>query len=154
MFTRRVQQELRRIERNADRQRLVFAADGKLTYYSPHLKRIELCLDNKDSLFSMRPELFDRIVDLQPAQLDPQLLEDHPLLGEKKQVYFELLGLRQHFRAAIRDLGPDLQFDLDLIDKGFVAPAPPGELSGEGLRQDSSDTGQSLEAVETVDRPS
>ncbi len=148
VFTKRVLQHLKKIEKNASKQRLTFDADGKMTYYSPHLKRVEVCLDNKDSLFSMSADLFNQIVDLKPSQLNPELIEENPLIGEKKQIYFELLGLRQHFRDAIRELGPDLQYDLDLIEKGFVEPGPPTEQSGEGLRQDSSDAGQSVEAVD------
>ena len=126
--------------------------DEDFVYHSVNLRRIELCLEHQDILFDMDAPVFNSLLDLKDFDIDQELVARYPMAEEKKKIYFDLIALRSIMREQNKTVGNYLVDALDLLrvsDDSYYS-----DHSSEGLRQDSSDTGQSLEAVETVDRPS
>lgn len=126
--------------------------DEGFVYHSINLRRIELCLEHQDILFEMDAPVFNRLLDLKDFDADQELVARYPMAEEKKQIYFDLIALRSIMREQNKTVGSDLIDALDLLrvsDDSYFS-----DHSSEGLKQDSSDTGQSLEAVETVERHS
>lgn len=88
---------------------------GELGYFSKYLKRIEMCLQNKDELFSLERDDFDKMIDLQVPYIKPENFQadivDDPM---KRKIYLELVDLRNMFNDEIHNEVANLASDLDL----------------------------------------
>ncbi len=129
--------------------------DKGFVYQSINLRRIELCLQHQDILFDMDAPVFNRLLDLAGFEADPDQVSRYPMADDKKKIYFELIAVRNATREQVKTVGNDLIDDLDLLrvpEDSYYS-----DHSSEGLKQDSSETGQSqdiTEAVVTQDQPS
>lgn len=86
---------------------------GETTYSSKYLKCIEVCLNNRDLLFDMEVDQFDKMVDLQmPLHQAPRddLIED-----ANRQVFLQLIKVRDLFADQIENEGAQLKKELDLF---------------------------------------
>ena len=133
------------LQRNAS-NRSKNPEDEGFVYHSTHLKRIDMCLENQDILFDMDAPVFNRLLDLKDFDANQEVVARYPMAEEKKKMYFDLIAVRSIMRDQVKTVGNDLIDALDLLrvsDDSFYS-----DPLSEGLRQDSSDAGQSVEAVD------
>ena len=106
---------LNRIERGYESMGLRKTASREMVYNSVYLKRIEVCLDNRDILFDMDRRVFNKLIDIYTPDVEDEGVSDYKMVQEKKKVYSGMIELRSITRHCIDTVGNNLLDGLGLI---------------------------------------
>lgn len=88
---------------------------GETTYSSKYLKCIEVCLNNKDLLFDIEADAFDKMVDLQMPQLQIPREHEADLDDKNRQAFLKMVTIRDLFADHVENEGAQLKKELDLF---------------------------------------
>lgn len=89
----------------------------KVIYNSELLRRIDVCLKNKEILFDIDSDTFNKMVDMEgmPEKPKPDKNSTEDMI-HKHNVYFDLVNMRDFMNNQCHEMGNDLQNKLNLID--------------------------------------
>lgn len=98
--------------------RVSLEENGEFIYNSKNLKIIEMCIANKDILFDMNGNTFDTMLELTRPVIDKALYSQHGMSVKAKNLFLELMSLRQIFSEENRTMGNKLknELEIDLAD--------------------------------------
>ncbi len=96
--------------------------NGELSYNSKYLKMIEMCLGSKDILFDMNQNTFDTMIEMKRPYVERALYSHNGMSVPAKNLFIELMSLRQTFGEENRTLGNKLRNELELdLDEFYKA---------------------------------
>ena len=115
---------------------------GHIGYSSKYLKCIEVCLNNKEILFDIESEEFDRMADMNMPFMPPPKFESEEEVDEKRRIFMPMIRLRHLFSDQVQNEGAQLKKELDLFyqpveDHMSVSVNPSDSIDDDSLENKS-----------------